>query len=133
MQNSTIIDHNIISRESQIAVWIVSVLINTLGVILCIRSIHIIRLTRNTARKDIFVILLCCGCLMMSLPCAIECLKNLFNVYLYTDASDFMCKFGSQFHLIAITIQSSFVSLIAFRLWVSIVFDKKIQPNHTRF
>ncbi|AYV77907.1 MAG: hypothetical protein Edafosvirus2_86 [Edafosvirus sp.] len=108
--NSSYDDDNEIPYKQ--AVLSVYVTLHTIGACLSLLlGIYIVKSKTKTA-SDIFIFGLCLGCIVMSLPCIIECMISL------TEDSEYnidVCSIEALFHLTAIIIQFLNIGLFAWR------------------
>lgn len=89
------------------------VIINYLGVILNAILIWSILRAREKSSRDIFVIGLASGCLMMSAPCATQCLLNFIAYNQSYQYGNVACYFEAYFHVSAIMVQFFSIMMIA--------------------
>ena len=102
------------------------VVVNYLGVIINGILIWSILRARDKSSRDIFIVGLASGCLIMSMPCATQCLFN----YISSDHSyqygDLACYFEAYFHVTAIIVQFISIMLIAWNSYDNVINNKTI-------
>lgn len=105
------------------------VIINYLGVIINTILIWSIARARDKSSRDIFIISLSSGCLMMSLPCATQCLFNWISTGQHYQYGSFACYMEAFFHVSAIMVQFLSIMMIAWNNY-KLAVKNEIVPTH---
>lgn len=105
------------------------VIINYLGVLINAGLIWSITRAREKTSRDIFVISLASGCLMMSLPCATQCLFNWVSSGQHYQYGAFACYLEAYFHVSAIMVQFLSIMMIAWNSYQCSV-RRQVIPMH---
>lgn len=98
---------------------------NLLGAIACFIPIYMIYQKRTKTAGDIFVCQLCIGCIMMSIPCGIQCAVNLFSFKGVFQGGKIACQLEGFFHVSAIWMQFVATGLIAWNFH-NVILNRRI-------
>lgn len=107
------------------SIWIFYILMNYIGVILCLTLIiHICKNVKRTT-YDIFVIGLLSGCLSMSITCGTQCVLNTIAQRFY--GGKIACQVEAIAHVSSIVTEFVCVSCISLNMYRNIICKKAFQ------
>lgn len=117
------------SRSHNVPIYFTYFLIALIGSLLCLYVTITILRNRKDIHKEIFVVMLAIGCLILTLPCGLQCLMDSFKTPSEFEKKDSTCDGESMSHLISITLQFSSITMIAIKSYLNIVNEKRLTGN----
>lgn len=113
------------------ALWTFYVSTNIIGSILnALLLIAIAGQWRRVTAADVFAGVLSSGCLLMSLPCAIQCLLDLAHGRNRFEYGDTACYLEAFFHVSAIIVQFLGIQFDAVTGYLKLMWDKTLSKRH---